>query len=387
MSTKKTDKTKVNTKPLRVFEAFAGIGAQRKALANINKKYEVVGMAEWFITAIISYQAIHHHLTIDPIDHKTTTKTMIKYLESLPLSLDSKQPIKKGYWKRKKLNELRIIYKAVKASEAEGNIFDVRTLYKRKLADVDLITYSFPCQDLSQQGKQRGIKEGTRSGLLWEVEKALESTPKTKLPKYLLMENVTALIHKTFKDDLSKWMKRLEKLGYKNNIKILNAGDFGSAQARRRVYMISSLKKEVKLPEGKQLPKAIKTVLDKKPSNKDFMPSLDKYDISDFRLTKSNINKGTLINYSTFNSEAYVYDLKHTGPTLTASGANSRIKMKYDNKIRKMNAREAYQYMGFDEEDYNKVNALNFLTQTKMIYTCGNSISVEVLEEIMRGFE
>ena len=380
------DKTKFNGNKLKLFEAFAGIGAQRRALDNIKKDYKVVGMAEWYVPAIISYQAIHNNLKIKPIDHKINSEIMISYLESKPLSMDSKKLVTKGYWKRLRLNELRIVYKAVKSSEEEGNIFDVQNLYKRNLKDVDLLTYSFPCQDLSQQGKQRGMKSGTRSGLLWEIEKALDFTPKNQLPKYLLMENVTALMNKTFEKDRNKWIKKLESYGYKNNIGILNAGDFGSSQARRRVFMISSLEKEIKLPIKTSEPKPIKRILDKEPNLKYFMPSLDKYDIDPggYKKTKSNINKTKLIDYSSFNSEAYVYDPNFTGPTLTASGANSRIKINWKGKIRRINPREAYRYMGFNKIDYDKVNSLNYLSETKMIYTCGNSISVEVLEAIFK---
>jgi DNA (cytosine-5)-methyltransferase 1 len=103
------------------------------------------------------------------------------------------------------LDEIRIIYSAVKMSENEGNIFDVRNLYKRGLKNIDLLTYSFPCQDLSQQGNQNGMSKSskTRSGLLWEIEKALDSTKKENLPRYLLMENVVALTHKTNKKELN----------------------------------------------------------------------------------------------------------------------------------------------------------------------------------------
>lgn len=380
------DKTEV----IRMFEAFAGIGAQRKALDNNKIKYKISGMAEWYIPAIVSYQAIHNNLTLENIiNHDITIEQMVDYLESKPLSMDSKNLVTNGFWKRKKLDELRIIYKAVKMSEEEGNIFDVRKLHERKLNGIDLLTYSFPCQDLSQQGKQKGMSKGaeTRSGLLWEIEKALDSTNKKNLPKYLLMENVIALVNKNNKIELKMWLDKLESLGYKNDIRILNAGDFGSSQARRRVFMISSRGKKIELPFGKMKPKSINEILNNNPKLKDFMPALDKFDITDFKLTKSNINKSSLINYSTFNSESYIYDKNYTGPTLTASGANSRIKILHENKVRKLDAQEAYRYMGFDKEDYQKVNNLNYLTETKIIYTCGNSISVEVLEEIMKNIE
>ena len=373
---------------MRVFEAFAGIGAQRKALNNINANYSIVGLSEWYVPAIISYNAIHHNFTKKDINHDESLEKMVKYLESKTLSMDSKKPLKKGFWKKKRKDEIRIVYSNIKLSEKEGNIFDVKNLHKRKLEDVDLLTYSFPCQDLSQQGKQNGMKKGsnTRSGLLWEIEKALDSTDKNKLPQFLLLENVFALSHQKNQREFSTWRKKLEKLGYKNHFKVLNSGDFGSSQIRRRFFMISSLNKKVKLPFGNKKPIPLKKILNKKLNEKDLLLALDKYDLTKSKLTPSNIKKSTLKDYTTFNSEAYVYDPNFSGPTLTASGANSRIKISKNGKIIKMNAEEAYRYMGFNTKDFNKVNNLNYLSNSKMIYTCGNSIPVEVMEEIMKVF-
>lgn len=382
------DKTQVKGK-IRIFEAFAGIGAQRKALDLNGQNFEVVGMAEWFIPAIVSYQAIHNRFSLEKIDHKISREEMIDYLSSKTLSMDSKEPVSKDFWKRKHLDFLRIVFTAVKMSEKEGNIFDVRTLFKRTLKGVDLLTYSFPCQDLSQQGNQKGMAKDskTRSGLLWEIEKALDSTPKTELPKFLLMENVVALTHKTNEKELNAWIDKLEELGYENSIGVLNAAEFGASQARRRAFMISSLKGRIELPKGNEKPRAIRDILDSHPQMKNYLPALDKFDLTEFKLTNSNINKSKLIDYSSFNSEAFVYDLNYTGPTLTASGANSRIKIRENQKIRKLSASESFKYMGFELKDFEAVNNLNFLNDSQMIYTCGNSISVEVLRAIMKRFK
>lgn len=361
------------------------MGAQRKALNNIGARYSVSGLAEWYVPAIVSYEAIHGDLKID---RRTSYSKMVNYLESLTLSMDSKSPVKKGYWKRVHLNKLRIYYSAVKKSNEAGNIFDVRTLHERGLKDIDMLTYSFPCQDLSQQGKQQGISKSkaTRSGLLWEIERALDVSKKSHLPKILVMENVTALLNKNNIKEFNMWLRKLESLGYKNDYGILNAADFGSPQARRRAFMISSLGKEIKLPVGNKKPGKISNILDKDFDHSNELVALTKMDLTEFKLTKSNINKARLpIEYTTFNSEAYVYDPKYTGPTLTASGANSRIKIKYQNKIRKLSSKEAYKYMGFTSKDHSKVEKLNILNENKMIFTCGNSISVEVLMEIFKG--
>ncbi|MFV9451387.1 DNA cytosine methyltransferase [Mycoplasma sp. 4463] len=114
------------------------------------------------------------------------------------------------------------------------------TVYNTLPKSIDIFTYSFPCQDLSQQGKQRGINENTRSGLLYEIERILKNNL-DRLPKVLLLENVKALASSKFKNDFLKWIDALETLGYKSYWKVLNAVDSGSAQNRERVFMVSIL--------------------------------------------------------------------------------------------------------------------------------------------------
>ncbi len=103
--------------------------------------------------------------------------------------------------------------------------------------DFDFLTYSSPCQDISNAGKQRGLEKdsGTRSSLLWYVEEAI----KIKQPKYLLMENVKALVSKKFQSSFEDWLRLLEQYGYKSFWSVLNARDYGVPQNRERVFVIS----------------------------------------------------------------------------------------------------------------------------------------------------
>lgn len=104
-----------------------------------------------------------------------------------------------------------------------------------------LLTYSFPCTDISLAGKQLGMSRdsNTRSGLLWEVERLLNETE--ELPDILLMENVPQVHGKKNIDDFNQWIKFLEQKGYSNYYQDLNAKDFGVAQNRNRCFMISIL--------------------------------------------------------------------------------------------------------------------------------------------------
>lgn len=158
---------------------------------------------------------------------------------------------------------------AIQAYEQlHGKTFNYGDISKIKsLGDADLWTYSFPCQDLSVAGKQAGISVGTRSGLLYKVERLLEIATKNKnQPKYLLLENVKALVSKKFKPDFDRWLAKLDSLGYNNYWQVLNAKDYGIPQNRERVFVVSIRKdvdtKGYKFPLPVPLQKRLKDILE-----------------------------------------------------------------------------------------------------------------------------
>ena len=231
---------------LRVFEAFAGIGAQASALKRLNIDYEIVGISEWYINAILCYDQIQNDGK--PEIELPDLNEQLKYLKQYTFSRDSVNAIKDI----SKLSEdiLAQLYKANIRTKNYGSIVDIGN-GNVKMPDCDLITYSFPCQDLSTGGLTKGMKKGsgTRSGLLWEIEKILKILKKEKrLPKYLLMENVKAILAQSNKEDLDQWLNFLNEMGYQNNEPmILNAINFGIPQDRKRCFIVSVLGKLLKL--------------------------------------------------------------------------------------------------------------------------------------------
>ena len=155
---------------------------------------------------------------------------------------------------------------AVFPEDADKNFGDITKIDWSKVPDFDLFTYSFPCQDISSSGKQRGFEEGagTRSSLLWECKKAIE----IKKPRFLMMENVKALVQKKFMPHFRKWQLWLEEIGYSNFTQILNASDFNCPQNRERVFMISILRTDSEpnpsfyFPKKMKLEKRIKDILE-----------------------------------------------------------------------------------------------------------------------------
>jgi len=120
---------------------------------------------------------------------------------------------------------------------ADLNYGDISKINWDEVPDFDFMTYSSPCQDFSNAGKQAGGIEGsgTRSSLLWEVRKAVLA----KRPKYLMMENVKALVSNKFLPLFHKWEQELASYGYSNYCKVLNAKDYGIPQNRERIFVVS----------------------------------------------------------------------------------------------------------------------------------------------------
>lgn len=155
-------------------------------------------------------------------------------------------------------------HNAVYPQWAERNYGDISRIDWQQVPDFDLFTYSSPCQDFSQAGKQAGGTEGsgTRSSLLWECRRAILA----KKPKYLLMENVAALVSQKFIRLFNAWQLELESYGYRNFAKVLNAKDYGVPQNRERIFMVSILDESARyeFPQPMPLTLRLKDVLEDK---------------------------------------------------------------------------------------------------------------------------
>lgn len=165
---------------LKLLSLFTGIGAFEKALERLNVDYELVGFSEIDKYAIKSYCAIHN----------------------VP---------------------------------ENKNLGDVTKIEIDKIPDFDLMSWGFPCQDISIAGRMEGIKEGTRSGLYYEGYKIL----KAKMPKISIIENVKNLTSQRFKEQFESILNDISELGYNNYWKVLNAKDYGVPQNRERVFIVS----------------------------------------------------------------------------------------------------------------------------------------------------
>lgn len=333
-------------KTIRLIELFAGVGSQAMALRNLGADFEHHKVVEFDKYAIASYNAIHE------TNFETTDITKVKG-EDL------------------------------------------------KIVDTDnftyLLTYSFPCQDLSVAGKMQGMSKdsGTRSGLLWEVERLLNEVE--DLPQILLMENVPQVISQQNITDFHLWQKFLENKGYMNYTETLNARDYGVAQNRNRTFMVSVLGEySYKFPQPIPLRKTIEDYLETKVDEKYYVNEHFLGQIKNTKFRENDTHKDNTLAISNFKYKGfavmdYRYDeglrIRGNGlsPTLTTRGIQSisGVPLIYNHKtLRFITERECWRLMGFTDEDFHRAEQVN--SNSQLYKQAGNSIVVEVLEGIFK---
>lgn len=236
------------TKPIRLIELFAGMGTQSLGLKYLGVPFEHWRISEWAVKSIKAYYDMHVGGELADHTENLTDDEVVQQLSG-KISWDYSTPMDEKQIRRCKIKPRDILNYMF----ATHNLGSITTVHGSDLGIVKtdkyeyVCTYSFPCQDLSNAGLMKGMQKGsgTRSGLLWEVERILnelnEQGGKQSLPQVLLMENVPAVCGKKNADDFSQWVRFLESIGYTNEWKIINATGFKVPQNRKRCFMVSIL--------------------------------------------------------------------------------------------------------------------------------------------------
>lgn len=236
---------------IRVFDIFAGIGALHQSLKELGIPTRITNLSEIDIDATISYASGHIDNFKELEFEYPTDEEMREWLINRNIGYSFEKG--KSSVPRMKKDKLKLVYKA---SYLLNNLGDISKIKYDEIEDFDLMNMSFPCTDISGAGKQRGMKNEdgtpTRSGLYVYSINAV----RFKKPKYVMIENVKALIQKKFIDDFYSIIEELEDIGYncyyptkedKKGNKIptcLNAKDFGIPQNRERIFVIA-IRKDV----------------------------------------------------------------------------------------------------------------------------------------------
>ena len=363
---------------LRLIELFAGYGSQAMALKRINADFESWRVVEFDKFAIKSYNAVHG-TDYEPMD-------------------------------------------IMQIHAADLGICDTdKYLY--------MMTYSFPCTDLSVAGKMAGMEKGsgTRSGLLWEVERLLKEIVESggELPQILFMENVPQVHGKKNKKAFGEWAGFLNSIGYTNFMEDLNAVDYGIPQNRKRCFMFSFLDCDIiyQFPEPMPLETSAEGLLEngvderyyintgkarniieqliksgqvltskrqelcdgtiKNPGTRTIANTITAKDrVIGTRSGEGNCaivkRLGNIYGFDGGNYAGNVYDVNGLSPTIrTYQGGNAMPLIVWQYRIRKLTPRECGRLMGVSDEDIDKMAAVN--SNTQLYKQFGNSIVVDVM--------
>lgn len=256
------------TKPIRIIEMFGGYGTFSLGLKYIGANYESYKLVEWAIKSIQAYKNVH--FSDDHFDYSSnlSIEELKDYLFNKGLSSNYNEPMSRKQIDTLSDNSTREIYNNIQATH---NLVNIQQVHGSDLEIVDkdkyeyIVSYSFPCQDLSLAGTRQGMNDtSTRSGMLWEVERILhELYDLDSLPQILVMENVPQVHDDINYQDFCKWLVSLEDLGYKNYWQDMSATDYGIPQTRNRCFMVSILGDySFEFPEVIPLEKKLKDMLE-----------------------------------------------------------------------------------------------------------------------------
>lgn len=345
---------------LKVLELFGGIGACSKALERLGVDYEIVDYVEIDKYAVASFNAIHN-TNFEPQDVRNYNKDIV----------------------------------------------------------VDLLMHGSPCQDFSIAGKQAGGDKdsGTRSSLMYETLRIVEKLK----PKYVIWENVKNLLSKKHFHNFQSYLDKMEELGYSNYYQVLNAKDYGVPQNRERVFTISirkDLNQDFMFPPKKELKLSVKDILDKNvddyyykvcPSMLEALKVGKVQDITNEKYSHTLTTKqarwnnaGLICEYVNKKYDKFIKnngyvpemfnpynnkEIKDIAPTQTtncgSTTSSSTIFIRNGVRFRYLTPKECWRLMGFDDNDYEKASRV--CPRSQLYKQAGNSIVVNVLEEILRN--
>ena len=403
-------------------ELFSGIGSQAKALKNIGCTVKTLGTCEWDLHAFIAYDAIHSSNKLPDDVSSMSKEELLDILSAYALSNSGKEKMEYKTLKTYSVDVIRRIYAAIRRN---NNFVDVSSLQGNSMPEnIDILTYSFPCQDLSNVGAFHGYNKGidknsgSRSSLLWQGGRILKEMQESNknLPRYLLLENVPTLLSQRHKDNFETWINDLIELGYISKYFLLNASSFGLPQNRPRLLMISVFvgkddNKKEKVVEFFQS-KTSDDIVDEYKKSDYFklitVKDLLRIDYDNKKLLDEAIectpndtvsrreiwdeNPKIVLENGSINPDIQVIRTITTKQDRNPNSGNLYFDCKINgrSKFRYLTPRECFLFMGFTDEDYENVIENNpevhknskLFPRDKLIRMAGNSIPVKLLEGI-----
>lgn len=323
---------------LKIIELFGGIGAFSKALEKLNIDFKIVDYVEIDKYAVKSFNAIHG-TNFEPQDIRNYNK---KFYE---------------------------------------------------LPKIDIIMHGSPCQDFSIVGKRAGACIGgdTRSSLMFETLRIVEEIR----PKIVIWENVKSVLNKKNINNFKQYETKLRQLGYWSYYKVLNSKDYGVPQNRERIYCVSirsdiisygSHIKNFIFPTPKELKRTVYDILERNVNDKYYLSKKMKNYIVQ-KGTKNFLIKDQRINLEIARPLTTEHGKRAGTTNYYCGGLGRNVDIGLidisDMNIRRLTPSECFLLMGFTYTDYVLCKTAG-LSDTQLYKQAGNSIVVNVLEEIIK---
>lgn len=268
---------------------------------------------------------------------------------------------------------------------------DVTKVKGSELPKADLWTFGFPCQDVSIAGKQKGLKEGTRSKLFYEMMRLLDECKENK-PDWIMCENVKNLLSIDGGQGFLEVICEMAERGYTVEWKVYNSKDYGVPQNRERVYIVGHCGDSTGqplLPVRRESTAALREIIGGRQGER-------VYDGN--QISRTLIGQGGGLGAKT---GLYTFvDINKKGDvqtTDTARALSARYNKGQPNRpaacsgvlesdepirIRRLTPRECFRLQGFTDEQFDRAAAVN--SETQLYKQAGNAVTVNVAEEIGR---
>ena len=164
-------------KTYNIVELFSGIGSQAAALKNLGVKINTVGTSEWDVHAIVAYDMIHGGTDIPADIARMSKDELLEKMSHYTFSNSGKAPLEYEALRTYSVESLRYIYTSIKRNH---NFVDISALEGKEMPDgIDILTYSFPCQDLSNVGAFHGYNKGIDKGFGQPIQLAVAGRKST----------------------------------------------------------------------------------------------------------------------------------------------------------------------------------------------------------------
>jgi len=275
---------------------------------------------------------------------------------------------------------IRKLYKANYGIDAHG---DIRSVDPFSLPDFDILCAGFPCQPFSIAGNGEGFQDTEKGNLFYDILKIIDA----KTPRMCILENVKNLKTHDSGNTYKTIEAELTKRGYIVTSKVINAAEYGSPQARHRIFIVATKDKPFEIPDGTNVPTPVQSILDIENTVNEL--NGDKYELHEKHSNEKSLTKPKIL-YDIVEKKTKkggrqgerVYDITHAGVTVCASSGGPGAKTglyKIGDGIRRLTVSETLGMFGFPK-NYN----FEGVSSEHALFYLGNSIVVDVVKHFVK---